>query len=116
MKKSMKKVCAAFGLATALASSTALAAGPWSGPVNIATIELDPTGTGTSTYFSFASAPSGKPACGTSSQAIVVGPAEHVKAVTNLATAAFLAGKQVKVYWEGTCDTTYARVQLITIL
>ncbi|MET0790535.1 MAG: hypothetical protein ABW061_03360 [Polyangiaceae bacterium] len=116
MKKLMKKVCGAFGLATVLATGTALAAGPWSSAVNIATIELDPTATGTSTYFSFASAPSGKPACGTSSQSIVVGPAEHVKAVTNLATAAFLAGKQVKVYWEGTCDTSYAKIQLITIL
>ena len=96
-------------LSFVLLSASALAV-TWSGPVGLTLVELDPvSSTGTSTYLSFASTPSGKPGCGTATQGIMIPSAgisaEHVKSMTSLATAAFLAGKNVRVLWGGTCTT-----------
>jgi hypothetical protein len=112
MKKHLKTISALFALFTMLAAGVAMAAGPWSSAVLISGIELDPVGTtGTSTYLRFASTPSGMPACGTAGQVFLSGGSDHVKAMTTLSTAAFLAGRTVKMYWEGGCTAgVYANV------
>lgn len=114
----MKKgIFAVVGLVSALATSAAFAVGPWSNLLTIATIEVDSIagGNGTETYLSFTSTPSGKPACGTASQYLATGTADHVKAVTATATAAQLSGRQVKVYWTGTCTGSYANFMHISL-
>ena len=110
MNKAFKKIASLVVVATALVSGTALAAGPWSSSVTISDIEVDGVTGGTETYLNFTSTPSGKPACGTSSQVFLSGNADAVKAMTSVATAAYLAGRPVKVYWDGTCNGIYAKV------
>jgi hypothetical protein len=95
----------------------------WSNAVTIASIELDPNPGGSyqsSTYLTFTTPPTGRPGsaptvCNTSAFVILTGPADHIKAMTTLATAAFLAGRTVKLYWDGTCTGAYANVQNISI-
>lgn len=108
-----KRILAAVGLVSALVSGAAFAVGPWSNSVVISQIEVDsvPGGNGTETYLSFATTPTGKPACGTSSQYVLTGSADHQKSMTALATSAQLSGRTVKVYWAGTCTSVYAHVQ-----
>ena len=115
MKKHFKKICSAVGLSALLVTGTAMAA--WSNAVTITGIEVDPISTGSQTYLRFSSTPTGKPGCGTSAQVAFVGNADQIKAMTSLATAAFLSGKTVKVYWDGTCTASvYANVTLLEIL
>jgi hypothetical protein len=116
MKKHVKKVAAALGLLTALTAGTALAIGPWSNAVLISGIELDPaTGAyGSSTYLSFTSTPSGMPSGCSSTYALLTGPPDHLKAMTTLATSAMLAGRTVKLYWNG-CTGSYPNVYLISM-
>ena len=114
----MKKICMAIAVTISVAAGTVMAAGPWSNTVSIASVEIDPTATGTSTFLDFTSAVTGKPtACNNLSQVIFVGPADHVKAMTTLATGAFLAGRQVRIYYDGGCTVlsgvSYANVQNI---
>jgi len=111
---STKKIAIVFGLIATLGGAKAFA-GTWSGTTNVASVEIDDTGSGTSTYLSFTSAPTGKPACGTSSQVIVGGSTDNVKAITAAAMSAFLAGRDVKMWWDGTCSGTYARFTLFTV-
>jgi hypothetical protein len=48
---------------------------------------------------------------------VIIGSVDHVKAMTSLATAAMLSGKQVRVNWEGTCQTGgYAKIQHLMLL
>jgi hypothetical protein len=95
--------------------SAAASAGVWSNVVQIASIEVDDTGTGTSTYLAFTTTATGKPSCGTSGQVIVSGSVDNVKAITALATSAFLAGRSVKVYFDGTCSGVYAKFPLFSL-
>jgi hypothetical protein len=102
----------ALGLVTLLLSGSAFAA--WSvTPVTLTQVEVDASATasnGTATYLGFAATPSNKPACGTAPQGELTGSVDNVKGMTSVATAAFLGGKTVRVYWDGTCDGTYARI------
>ncbi|HKO51456.1 MAG TPA: hypothetical protein VJV79_27295 [Polyangiaceae bacterium] len=108
------KVLLGMSLAGLLASSTALAAGPFSNWLTVSNIEVAPTATGTTTYLAFSSAPSGRPtACNTDPSVILFGNAEHVKAMTSVALSAFLAGKSIRIYYEGTCEGPYPRVRLL---
>lgn len=116
MNKRIKGLSLVFGLTTLIASGTALAVGPWSNAVNIASIEVDPTATSTVTYLSFTSTPTGRPAaCNTGSQYEFTGPVDQIKSMTSLATAAFLSGKTVKIYFTGTCDGGYPLISLLAI-
>jgi len=109
-----KKLLLGVSIAGLLMSGTALADGPFSNWGNITNIELGPTSTGTSTYLVLSPAPSGRPnGCKTDPQVVLFGPAEHVKAMTSLALSAFLAGKSVRFYYEGTCEGPYARVKMM---
>ena len=115
MKNSVKKLGLALGAMTIFASSLAAAAS-WTAPLKITSIEVDPVGNvGTATWLAFSTTPTGKPACGKAGQVELTGPADQVKAMTALATAAFLAGKTVTLYWDGGCDGTYAKVSLLTM-
>lgn len=105
MKK--KLVMTGFGLAAVLTGAVALA-GTWSGPFALISIEVDDTGTGSQTFLQYAEpfAPTGVPLCGSQAkQFMASGSADYVKAITDLATSAFLAGRRVKAYFDGTCST-----------
>jgi len=116
MNKRIKGFGLAVGFATVIASGTALAAAPWSNAVTISSIEVDPTATSSVTYLTFTSTPTGRPAaCNTATQFEFTGPVDQIKSMTSLATAAFLSGKTVKIYYTGTCDGTYPLISLISI-
>lgn len=107
----------AIGLVSAalLVSATALAAG-WSNDVQLDAIQIDGTsGTTSETYVGFATAVTGKPACGTAGWALASGTADNVKSMTAILNSAFLAGRNVQVYWDGTCSGTYARFKAVTM-
>jgi hypothetical protein len=64
----------------------------------LSNIEIDLDGTAPVTFVGFATTPGGVPACATQNfQGAVVGSADFVRNVTSVATAAFLAGKKVRV-------------------
>ncbi len=108
----MKKVgfSGVLGACVMLFALTVQASAGWSSLVNISNIEVDnvSTGNGTSTYFQFSTTPTGLPACQSHGAVVAVGSADHVKAMTALGTSAFLAGHQVEVYFDGSCDSGYA--------
>lgn len=110
----MKKSTVGFVTAALLVSATALA-GTWSSQVRIDVVEIDGTGTMPNTYLGFATTPTGKPACGTSGWALANGTTDSIRAMTALANSAFLAGRNVEVYWDGTCSGPYARFSAIHI-
>lgn len=114
----MKKVVSTLvGLVALVSAGVAFAAGPWSNAVVVSQVEIDSVaaGNGTETYLSFATTPTGKPACGTSSQYVMTGSVDHVKAMTALATSALLSGHTVKVYWSGSCTSVYGQIQHIAM-
>jgi hypothetical protein len=120
--KYISKAAAAIGLVGMLASVPASAAGGWSQALTISSIEVDYTATGSETYLSFTAVPTTKPGCATSTAYALgngqAGPADAIKAQAALANAAFLAGKQVKIYVSDTlgCDAGgIARVAYLTI-
>jgi hypothetical protein len=112
----MKKIAGALGIVSLLVSGAAMAAG-FSQYSTIASIEIDAVSSGmSSTYLSFASSvSSNRPACATASLALMSGSTDSVKTMTSLATAAYLGGKSVRVYWDGTCDGTYGRITAIEV-
>jgi hypothetical protein len=61
------------------------------------------------------STPGGKPSCATKPQGLLTGTAEQVKVMTNLATAAFLAGRPVRVDWTGSCSSNYGLIKAILV-
>jgi hypothetical protein len=112
----MKKLAALLGLSVVLVSSIAAAAG-WSGASRITQFEIDGISDipGFAVYLGFSSMPNNRPACATASQGIIVGNLDHVKNVSNLALAAFLGGKTVKVYWTSTCfNGTFGQIERIS--
>lgn len=114
----MKYIAAKVALVMTLVTSTALAAAWSTTSSTIDMVEIDNvSGTGTSTWVGFTSTPNNKPGCGTQPQCVFMGSAEHVRAMTSLATAAMLAGRPVRVNWEGTCQTGgYAKIQHLMML
>lgn len=107
----MKKIAGVVGLFTLLVSSVAMAG--WSSYVSVSSVEIDAVVSGNSlTYLYFSSVPSGKPSCSTGS-AVMSGSTDSVKAMTNVATAAFLAGKTLRVYWDGTCSGSYGNITAV---
>src|SRR5438874_189091 len=100
-----KKITAAIGLMGVMATVPASAS--WSQALTISTIEEDNTSTGSETYLLFTATPTGMPACATSNFVALgggqAGLSDAIKAQTALATAAFLAGKSVKVNLDSTC-------------
>jgi hypothetical protein len=113
----MKKIAFALGLSALVFAGVAAAAGPWSNSVVVSGIEADSVspGSGTATYLSFTTTPTGKPSCGTANQYLLTGSADHVRSATSLATTALLTGRSVKVYWDGGCDGTFAKVVAIQL-
>lgn len=113
MMKKLKMV----GLVSAamFVSTTALAA--WSSSQGlIDAIEIDGTGTNPQTYVGFATTPGGKPSCGSGTGwTLFVGSADTIKAMTTIATSAFLAGRNVEAHWDGTCTSGYARIDAIRL-
>ena len=110
----MKNIKTALGAIAFLVSGTAMAAG-FSTPVNVTQVEVDSSGAtnGTSTYLTFSAIPNNRPTCtGQGDQMVLAGSAENVKALTSLATAAWLSGKVVRVYFDPVtaCDGPYARI------
>jgi hypothetical protein len=106
----MGKIKYSIGLLILATSSVALAATfGWSAAATLAQVEVDSTSAtnGTSTFLGFTGGtlPTNHPTCATAVQGILAGSTDNVKAMTTLATAAFLAGRSVKVYWDGTCET-----------
>ncbi len=109
----MKKLAVKLGLAGFLLSGAAWAG--WStNTVKITQVEIDPSSdagaNGTASWIGFSTLPNNRPACATGSQAVLVGTPEHVRALTSLATAAFLAGRTVRVNWNGSCKSSYGQV------
>jgi hypothetical protein len=116
MISKFKKISAAIGLMGVMATVPALAT--WSQALTISTIEVDNTATGSATYVMFTATPTGKPACATSLFFGLgggsSGSADAIKAQAALATAAFLAGKSVKVNLDSSCDVGgFGRVSFI---
>lgn len=112
----MNKLKLAIGFVTTamLMSATAIA-GTWSSQVLLDAIELDGTAATPATFVGFATTPSGKPSCGNGTGwAHLYGSADSVKAMTSVVNSAFLADRNVEVYWEGTCtNSTYARIAAV---
>jgi hypothetical protein len=73
--------------------------------VTLTGIEIDSS---TLTYLSFSATPTNKPSCTASGQGLINLSAslDSQKALTSLATAAFLAGKTVTVHWTGSCSAS----------
>jgi hypothetical protein len=110
----MKKIAGVVGLLTLLVSSVAMAAAGWGGYATVSSIEVDAVTTGNSlTYVYFSTVPAGKPSCTSTGQAVMTGSTDSVKAMTSVVTAAFLAGRSVRVYYDGTCDSTYGRIAAV---
>jgi hypothetical protein len=111
----MKKHATLLGLFVVLVSSVATAG--WSAATRVTQVEIDTisNGPGFATYLGFSSKGIGRPDCATSLQGVLVGSLDHVKNMTNLALAAFLAGKNVKVYWASTCiNGSYGQIERIS--
>lgn len=111
----MKKLStAAMGLCAILAAGTASAS--WSDTaVGLTSVEIDAPG---GTYVLFTTTPSSKPSvCGSPYGLISVADADEQKALTTLATSAFLAGRTVRVHWTGGCDASgeYAIIDMFAI-
>lgn len=106
----MKKIASLITTAAILASGSAYAGGTTSAPMTIKSVEVDGGENGTTNgpygFVNFTNA-TGKPACGGTAPGILIGSPEQIKAMTSLATAAFLAGRQVIVLWSGDCTQTY---------
>jgi len=134
MKNHSKKIAAVAGLICLLVAGTAMALS-YSVPVGVRSIEIADTtttcngstgcvGNGTQTVVTLLSTPTGavpgRPSCGDATPAIVVlysptGQIDHIKSMTNIATSAFLAGKTLKVFYEGGCSDGVARAKAIVI-
>jgi hypothetical protein len=110
----MKKIIAKFGLVTLLASGSAAAAFSSTG-VLLNQVELGNSGSSTTVYLGFVATPSGKPSCATKPQGVLTGTAEQVKSMTNLATAAFLAGRPVRVNWTGSCSSSNGQISALLV-
>lgn len=110
----MNRIAFISAIAVTLSASVAVAAPTWSGDVYITAIEKSAhTISGDAdTYLIFASTPTGKPTCATNSQGLIFTTAAGEIAMTSIATAAFLAGKPVRVYWDDNCSTgsTFGRI------
>jgi len=115
MKKVSKTIGTLVGMSAILAASTAAAALTWSNFVTLSGVDVEAQGTtGVIVWVGSTTAPTNKPACGTAGEYELYGSADAVKAITNTATAAYLAGKQVKLLFDGACDGSYAHVVGVT--
>lgn len=111
-----------IGLACSLVAGAAFATLTWSTSAGtLSQVETDSVSTtvaanGTLTYLGFSTWPNNRPTCTATVQAQLEGSADSVKAMTTLATAAFLAGKGIRVEWDG-CDPTsnLARINAIML-
>lgn len=118
----MKRLVASAALILALAPGASAWAGTWSGPATVASVQIEPDASasnGTATYLLFTPAvPANRPTCGsvTNSYSGMTGSADHVRALTSLVTAAFLAGRQVKVYWTGGCSGITPLISMVQVL
>jgi hypothetical protein len=104
----MKKIGIIAGISSLLIANYALAG--WSAAVTLTQVETSGDQTSSGTYLGFSSTPTGKPSCGTSGQGVLSSSADGIKSMTNLATAALLSGRSVRIDWDGTCSGTYARI------
>jgi len=98
----MKRLILALALGATVLSRTAMA--NWSVPVTIVDIEVSDTSTSgkgpARVYLHFSGAPFLAPCTNSSSgQWAVGGVAENIKNIMTIATAAKLAGRQVRVFW-----------------
>jgi hypothetical protein len=102
-----KRLTLWLGVSVLLVSAVAAAYSPqWSAPFMLTSVEVDDAGSGSATFLGFSTLPATPPPCGTGAlQFMATGSADQVKAVTAMATSAFLAGRQVKVYFDGNCST-----------
>jgi Flp pilus assembly secretin CpaC len=106
MKKLHGLLLGAVGL---LVSATAAAAVTSTIPQGIISVEIRTDGAftnSTTTIVHFVNSPNVGGTCATNYRAILIGTPEHVKAMTALATAAFLSGKKVNVTWNNNCYGT----------
>ena len=134
MKKNSKKIAGVSALVSLLFAGTAMAIS-YSTPVAILSIEVGETtstctgtggcvGNGTQTTVTFKTPPAGanpaRPTCGDGSPASVIlyspeGQADHVKALASVATAAFLAWKPVKIFYDADCTGGVAHAKAIVM-
>jgi hypothetical protein len=132
MKKHSNKMAGVAGLVCLLAAGTALAAS-YSNPVTVQIVEIADlattcngsagcVGNGSQTIVTLTSAPTGaspaRPTCGNGAPNSVVlysptGQIDHIKAMTNVVSSAFLAGKSVRVFYDTTCTDGVARVKAV---
>jgi hypothetical protein len=102
----MKKVVIPVVLSSSLIALTASAGLSGIKKLTSVDVETISVGNGTTTYLQFQDSPGGR-SCGAGApQVVAKGSADHVKAMTSVATAAFLAGKSVQVSFDGTCVTS----------
>jgi hypothetical protein len=116
-----------YGMLAAVAAILSISAGAWaafSQDVFVSSIEVDSlpgpgANTVTSTYLRFATPPNNKTACSSPDQSVIDGPAEHVRSVTALTTAAMLAGKKVNVLYGIGCFTvgsvSYSKITNVNV-
>lgn len=107
----MKMILASLAALILFVVSNAYA-GTWNSSVHITDIEVSfaADGLGTRTGLIFQETLTAAPGCATSTQVLLSGTTENVKQMTELAEKAFVHGKVVGVYFDGTCIGPYANV------
>jgi len=111
----MKKHFLGLGLVLLLVSSAASAGWSTTDRVRINRIELASVSAVSTTYLAFSTMPNGRPSCATASEGIVEGSLENKSLITDVATTAYLAGKKVRVYWNGQCTNSRGQITRILI-
>jgi hypothetical protein len=114
-----KSWCVGLGVSlVALLSAAAVSAASWSTYGYVSIVEVDSSSTVPLVFLTFASSPAvTKPSCSTQVEVVSSANADGTKAIAALVTSAFLAGKQVAVYFDGTCNSSgyakflHARIQ-----
>ncbi|HET9959710.1 MAG TPA: hypothetical protein VFQ61_34695 [Polyangiaceae bacterium] len=111
MRTGIKRLVGLVVGASTFVAGTALAAGAaWSNDNFISDIEVS-AGV---TYLKFGTAPLNNP-CTTANpsenvQVLLSGTADSVRSMASVATAAFLASKPLRIYYDGNCTGKYAKI------
>jgi hypothetical protein len=113
---------AGTALTLSLASMVAMASG-WDAQMLIREIEIGDTGIGPATYLALDGSPvklpgvcPGGPFAPRTDQFVLGGGANNVQAMTEAARSAFYAGRKIRPYFDGTCNSLhYATITAITL-
>jgi hypothetical protein len=116
MTKNFGSVACLAALVSVVPSLASAAFAP--SQARITSVEIGPVSgtTGTTTFLSFSTSPGSVPTCHAgSSQYGLIGSVEHIRALTAMAMSAYLAGRPVRVEWNGCNNGPYALIKRIIV-